>query len=610
MDDFNAISQRFLTRRRLLALGSAAGAAALLPVSLHATAVSPGFNPVQLGSRDTDAVAPGYTASVLIAWGDGLDGSASPHFPLTAGEQKARFGYNNDFIAYTPLDGSRRGLLGINHEYPMGHLMFPGYTSRSAARRGVSAPQVACEMAAVGHSVIEVERTAAGWRVVADSAYRRRFDAATAVNFDGPARGHAGLRTAADPQGVTVRGILGCCAGGKTPWGTVLIGEENVGDFFTGSTAGQSNLLTQTNAEETYPRWAEYDERFHAGRHPNELNRFGWIVEYDPRNPASAPVKHTALGRFEHEGATVACRAGKPLVVYSGDDSENQFIYRYVSTADYLPEQGAANTALLSAGTLYCARFRDDGSGEWLPMRQGEGPLTPANGFASAGDVLIHARRAAALVGATPMDRPEDIEVSPVSGRVYVALTKNKNKPGPNAVNPRARNAAGHVLEIIPPTDREGSLHWEDQFRWDLLMQCGDPRGAGDERGVYGTATLRSAWLANPDNLAFDKRGRLWIATDGMNDFGARDGLWCCAVDGDERAVPLHFYSGPRGAEICGPEFTPDGETLFVSVQHPGDEEGSHFGAPSTRWPDFRAAVPPRPGVIAITRDRGGLIGD
>lgn len=607
-ESFSHIRQRFLRRRTLLKAAGLAGAGSVMPALGMPVRPPVGFEPLPLALGANHKLATGYAAQVLIAWGDSLAGEPPDSFPLSAAAQAARFGYNNDFIAYTPLQGSTRGLLGINHEYPCGHLMFPGYDNHLDAKTRLNLLQVRSEMASVGHSVIEVARTAAGWQVVKDSRYARRIHANTPMNVDGPAAGHALLRTAADPKGVQIRGTLGCCAGGKTPWGTVLIAEENVSDFFSGDN-GDADMLAKPH--EVFRRWADLDNRFDLSQQPNEMNRFGWIVEYDPRQATQPPVKRTSLGRFEHEGATVVAVPGKPLVVFSGDDAEGRCIFRFVSSGNYDPGDAEHNRTLLADGDLYCAQFADDGSGRWLALRQGEGPLTKENGFPDQATVLVNARRAAQLVGGTPMDRPEGIAAHAVSGRIYVSMTKNKNKKkqGVNAANPRSRNAAGHVLEIIPAQVQGRPQPWSEVFRWDLLVQGGDPAAEGDRQGVYGAPPPAGAWLANPDNLVFDPRGRLWIATDGMNSFGAADGMWCTPISGSERAVPHHFFQCPRGAEMCGPEFTPDGETLFLAVQHPADEKDSSYAKPSTRWPDFKEWLPPRPAVVAVTREGGGMIG-
>lgn len=606
-EHFDAIQQRFLRRRTFLQLSGLSAAYALCPPAMANS--QPGFKALAWGSDQDLNLAEGYSAKLLIAWGTDLASGLSPQFPITAEAQASSFGYNNDFLAYMPLEGSNRGLLGINHEYPIGHLMFPGYKQKVASRHHATPDQAACEMAAVGHSVIEVKRTKQGWEFVSNSPYRRRITATTPMAFDGPAAGHRLLRTKADPAGQTPRGTMGCCSGGKTPWGTVLIAEENVGDFFAGADKTTKDSIAQIDQDDVHTSWAKIDPRFDLQKEPNELNRFGWIVEYNPYDATSTPVKHTALGRCEHEGATVVAVEDQPLVVYCGDDTENEFVYKFVSKGVYKKDNGPKNSALFSEGTLFCARFADDGSGEWLPLIYGEGPLTKSNGFSDQGEVQIFARRAARLLGATPMDRPEGIAINPSNGNAFVALTKNKNKPEANAANPRRKNRGGHVLEIIPPRRANHADHASTRFNWDILFQGGDPTEQGDQQGVYPKAMPNSPWLTNPDNLNFDPQGRLWIATDGMEDFGNADGLWCMTMDNPARSMPRQFLRCPIGAEPCSPEFTPDGETLFVSIQHPGDSDGSTFGTPSTRWPDLTEANPPRPGVVAITRDEGGPIG-
>lgn len=531
-----------------------------------------------------------YSASASVALG----------LPLPAAAQEKAFGFNNDFLAYMPLAGSDRGLLCVNHEYSSPHLMFPGVaTDTSEAYQVLTRAQTLSEIALVGHSVIEVQRSDGHWRIVASSRYARRLTPQTPINIDGPVAGHPRLQTSADPSGRTVLGLVGCCSGGKTPWGTVLIAEENFGDVFAGSPAElarrdpeQAERAREYEVDEEHTHWARVDPRFNVLREPNEMNRFGWIVEYDPYDPGSVPVKHTALGRFEHEGATVVTEEGRPVVVYSGDDSEHQCIYRFLSSANYREAEPDANRRLLVDGTLYCARFADDGSASWLPLVFGQGPLTKSNGFTSQADVLLDVRRAAKLLGATPMDRPEGISVDPVSGRVYVALTQNEDREAGTSTNPRAPNLGGHVLELQPPS----ADHWSDYFNWDIFM-------LGHARHPDG-----KHWPCNPDNLLADGRGQLWISTDGAIDFGIADGLWCADLDGPARGVPHQLFACPTGAELCSPEMTPDGRTLFVSVQHPGKDDGSCYDRPSTRWPDFDEAMPPRPAIMALSREDDGFI--
>ena len=570
---------------------------------------------------ETHHVAPGYEVQVLMRWGDPIRKSAPQFRPgaQTADDQEQQFGFDNDFIAFMPLPrGSRsstRGLLCVNHENHRAQLCFPGMTSQNFAQK-LTREQCEVQMAAQGHSVIEIVRADRGWTLVADSPYNRSLNArSTVMRAAGPAAGHARLRTGADPSGARIIGTFNNCAGGVTPWGTVLTGEENIQNYFLGNAAAGPEAPARKRygigGRGRYDVWGRYFERFNLDREPHEPNRFGWIVEIDPYDPKSIPVKRTTLGRCAHEGATTAVSHDGRVAVYTGDDARMEYVYKFVTRDRFDAARPEAHRDLLDNGTLYVARFEASGTMRWLPLVHGEGPLTAANGFNSQADVVIETRRAADLVGATPMDRPEDVETNPVTGRVYVVLTYNERRtPGQvNAANPRAANKWGHIIEIVPPIVNGRPDHTATECGWEFFLMGGDP--ANPEHGArYHGAVTSSGWLVAPDNVAFDPKGRVWISTDGQDDWaGFADSVYAAETTGERRGITRNFFSAPRGAEICGPEFTPDGKTLFLAIQHPADEKGSTFDQPSTRWPDFKDGVPPRPSVVAITKADGGEIG-
>ncbi|MGZ8330689.1 MAG: PhoX family protein [Rhodoplanes sp.] len=483
--------------------------------------------------------------------------------------------------------------------------------------RGTDAGPVDIEMAAHGGSVLEIKRENGKWRVADGSRYARRLDATTPMELAGPAAGHPRVQTKADPTGRRVLGTINNCAGGVTPWGTWLTCEENFHGYFSGKLADdhpEAKNFKRYGLPGNWYAWGKFHDRFDVSKEPNEANRFGWIVEIDPFDPTSTPKKRTALGRTKHEGAFVLVNKDGRVVVYSGDDERFDYVYRFVSARPYNAVDRAANWDLLDEGTLYVARYNADGSVDWLPLVHGEGPLTEANGFRSQADVVIETRRAADLLGATRMDRPEDVEADLKNHKVYVILTNNASRKDDqiDAANPRASNRFGHIIEMTAP---DGD-HTASRFSWDILVKCGDPAIA-EVGATFNPATTRDGWFGMPDNCAVDHMWRLWIATDG--NFGGRtgrtDGVWALETEGSLRGTGKLFFRCPVGAEMCGPEFTPDDETLFVAVQHPGEaDEGdanappATFENPATRWPDFQPSMPPRPSVLAITRRGGGKI--
>ncbi|MDP6934889.1 MAG: PhoX family phosphatase, partial [Myxococcota bacterium] len=533
----------------------------------------------------------------------------SPEFrpdTLTASEQALQFGFNNDFVAYIPLDRrpDTRGLLCVNHEYTAARMAFPG-VARSPRLGSDQAEHMSVEMAAHGHSVVEIQLEGDRWDLVADSPLNRRLDgASTPFLLTGPAAGHPRLKTAADPTGRSVLGTLHNCSGGVTPWGTVLLGEENIQYYFSGDTSGAPEARNHERYGLGSPRgyhWDRLDPRWDLAQSPHEPNRFGWIVELDPMDPSSTPRKRTALGRLKHEGAGCCLAPDGRVVLYMGDDASFEYLYRFVSRDPVQPGGTAANLDLLDHGTLSVARFDSDGTVEWLNLVHGQGPLTDLHGFHSQADVLIESRTAADLLGATPMDRPEGVVPNPKTGHVYVILTGNSargtDKPT-DAVHPRVDNRFGQILELSPPgSGGEGSAeHAARTFEWDILLIAGNPADP-QHQAHYGSSGSEAtgldgadpaSWFICPDNCTFDPWGRMWVATDGSwLEPPMADGLYALETEGPRRGAPRRLYLGPRGSEVSGPCFTPDGCTVFVSVQHPADEDGSTFDAPSTRWPDF-----------------------
>jgi secreted PhoX family phosphatase len=659
----SAVLAATLSRRRFLA---ASAAAALLPgvaravgaAGVHAASAGAriAFTPVPADASDRVQVPRGYRAQVLVAWGDPVSDGPPFRFDAsnTAADQALQCGMHHDGMALFPLPGrgglpsDSRALLCVNHEYVDNGLLFPDGQKTWTAEKVLKAQH------AHGVAVLEIERVRRGWRVVRPSRYARRITARTAMDIAGPARGAPAMRTAADPAGTTAYGTLANCAHGQTPWGTYLTCEENFHCYFA-STSRALPAVTAADREFTADevraalaaippdarrygiglpefapttpdasrfrfvrwglghRWHEHDERFDAGGHPNEPNRFGWVVEIDPFDPASRPVKRTALGRFKHESATVTLAKDGRVVVYSGDDERDEYLYKYVSRGRFDPSQGRANGVLLDDGTLYVARFEADGTGRWLPLVHGRPGLTREQGWLDQGDVLIRSRQAADVVGATRMDRTEWVAVAP-NGDAYVSCTNNTTRVEACAANPRERNSYGHVLRWRE-RDRDPA---NEAFDWELFVLCGDPRVAQAEGAPQKAGDIRGAAFGSPDGLHVDADGRVWICTDvSTTTLNAKDYRFIgnnqllCA-DPETREV-RRFLTGPNGCEITGAFVTPDGRALFVNVQHPGEPASEYTDPDAPRgisnWPDGRPDGRPRSATLVVTKDDGGVIG-
>ncbi|MFJ1336949.1 PhoX family protein [Pseudomonas caricapapayae] len=615
-----------LSRRRFIGAGALCGAALflsgnLLSRSVMAASVSAangdllGFTSIPSATADSISLPPGYKSSVLISWGQPLHAGA-PAFDVsgqgTAKAQELQFGDNNDGMSLFPFpDDDNRALMAINNEYTNYRYLYPH------GGQPTSAEEVHKAQAAEGVSVIEVKRSNGQWQFVQDSPYNRRIHGNSPIRVSGPAAGDAWMKTTADNSGRKVLGTFQNCANGKTPWGTYLTCEENFTDCFGSSDpahtfdAGQKRYGATIASKEI--GWHPHDPRFDLAKNPNELNRHGWVVEIDPFDPDSTPVKRTALGRFKHENAALGETRDGRAVVYMGDDERGEFIYKFISRDRIDHKTPSANRSLLDHGTLYVARFDEGdqnadhprGKGQWLEMTHGKNGLIAANGFASQAQVLIHARMAASQLKATRMDRPEWIVVSPKDGQVYCTLTNNvkRGEEGQPAggPNPREKNLYGQILRWQETNDDHGAM----SFDWDLFVVAGNPAvHPNDAKGGSSNITPQNMFNS-PDGLGFDPDGRLWILTDGdysnSGDFaGMGNNQMLCAdpVSGEIR----RFMVGPVACEVTGIAFAPDQRTMFVGIQHPGETGGSTF-------PEHLPNGKPRSSVMAISREDGGIVG-
>ena len=640
--------------RRTLLLGSGALAAgavlpALVPTAGEASAAGrtrsgglpfTAIEPVPAATDDL-VVPEGYEWFPIIRWGDPLFHTSPPFDPAVpdAEAQEEQFGYNNDYLDILVTDRrGRHALLCCNHEFVNRAIMFPPRTGAAELEL------LRALMAAVGFSVVELERSGKGrrWRYIRGARLNRRITATTPFLLTGAAAGDPLLQTGADPTGTRVLGTFNNCSGGTTPWGTILSGEENFHNYFQSNfpagTPPTTPLYVQrrrygfnlTRASSTY-LWERVDPRFNATSpaYVNEPNRFGYIVEIDPHDPSSTPRKHTALGRFKHEGANVRVDADGRVAAYMGDDERFEYLYKFVSSRRFRPggsrSARANNLELLTDGDLYVARFSGEdradnanvGVGTWIPLVKDGVSVVPEMSIA---DVLVFTRLAADAVQATRMDRPEDVQPHPRTGKVYVACTNNTQRgtaagmPGADAANPRpdldanglplpGGNKHGHVIEITEDDDRVDAT----TFSWNLLLVCGPPGEVGNYfAGYEGPVSPISC----PDNLAFDSEGNLWISTDGMQGIAYCDALFKVPLAGEDRGRVQQFLATPINSETTGPVIHDRDGSVFVAVQHPGD--GGSWAAQRSFFPDYldkRTARPgdwlgPRPSVVQVIRQR------
>ncbi|MBF7048245.1 PhoX family phosphatase [Campylobacter volucris] len=556
------------------------------------------FKEVPASIEDKVIVPDGYKAEILISWGDPLFKKASHYDEKKNIDKKAIenaklvFGDNNDGMSFFPLM-ENKAILAINNEYINPEIMF------NHQGKDLTLDDVLYEQASLGVSILEIQKEKDQWSVVLDSKYNRRIDANTKMSVSGPAKQQV-LQNEK-----FVYGTLNNCANGKTPWGTYLTCEENINDFFGSldeKIAFSKEQLRFGFKTQSQYGWEKFDERFDLSKNPQEANKFGWVVEIDPFDPNSIPVKRTALGRFKHENAELIVENDGTVVVYMGDDEADEFIYKFVSKHKY--QKGSDTSKILDEGTLYVAQFNGKigdfrGNGKWIELEYGKNNLDEKNGFNSQANVLINARIAGSIVGATPMDRCEWIASHKESGSVeaFATLTNNKNNNNPNPANPRTKNVYGQIIKW-----KHKSSHKDNEFTWEIFALAGNPDNQTSLNKGSNNITSKNKFNS-PDGLSFDRDGRLWIQTDGnysnKEEFEGM-GNNCMLAANPKTGEIKRFLTGPIACEITGIAFSQDYKTMFIGIQHPGEKlKGSTFPYGKT----------PRSSIVAISKIDGGVIG-
>ncbi|MDF0748778.1 PhoX family phosphatase [Marinobacter sp. 71-i] len=592
-----------------------------------------GFKAVAVSTANEVVVPEGYSSLAFLAWGTPITGSY-PEYQAdgtnTGADQEQQMGMHHDGVHFFPIDqkaggnSSTEGLLVMNHEYINQDAIHASGPTNAGDNGGVRpADEVRKEIAAHGVSVVHIKRDTNGtWDIVFGSPFNRRITGNTEMDIRGPVRSYSKLITQYSPDATETRGTLNNCAMGPTPWGTYLAAEENWHGYFANGDTTQPREQTRHGVgSATRYDWELADSgadqyvRFNVtptgasatDDYRNEANTYGYMVEIDPFTPESKPQKRTALGRFGHEGVIFApAKEGEPVVCYSGDDSRFEYIYKFVSSQPYY--SATAGGYLLDEGTLYVARFNEDGSGDWLALdlddadfaskvAAAEGTMVgdiQFDGFENQADVLLNTRLAADIAGATPMDRPEWGAVDPNTGEVYFTLTNNtqRTEDQVNAANPNANNATGHIIRWT----EQGNDHSATSFDWDIFVFAGDENTETVVDGQVIVSLTEDNMFSSPDGLWFDYNGRLWIQTDNgyLKETFGNDMM--LAANPETREIK-RFFVGPQGCEVTGVVSTPDVKTMFVNIQHP---DGN--------WPNA-AEDRPRDATVIVTKDDGGVIG-
>lgn len=721
--DFAAVLDARLSRRSLLRGGAASAAGVLMGTlglsacgssSSNVSAPAPTPTPEKLLSftavgkslLDTVVVPTGYTASIIYALGDPLAASTAAYKnDGTDTDYENRAGDHHDGMEWFGLsaDGkasttaTERGLLGVNHEATTDEKLssFFLHTNGGATTLPRPASEVDKETAIHGVSFVEVRKVSGKWEYVKDSAMNRRITCLTEVEMSGPARGNALMVTKYSATGTKGRGTLNNCGTGKSPWGSFLTGEENFAGYFTrGATddtarnndksvaslkrygrsqGGASRHGWETGgSDDKYVRWnisKTGTSTDGSDDYRNELNTMGYIVEMDAYDKTKLAKKRTALGRFAHESAAFGKPvAGKPLAVYMGDDSRNEYIYKYVSNTNWDAADATSSNALamgdkyLDNGKLYAAKFNADGTGTWVELAMSNAAIAAyaAYKFADHADIVVNARLAADAIGATKMDRPEWCSVNPANGEIYYALTNNSNRRvepssssqlAPDSANPRAYtdmkgtstqsgNPNGHILRMKEGAEGSSAV----SFTWDVYLFAAE---AGADAGKVNLSSLTNDQdMSSPDGLAFSQAtGICWIQTDDGAYTDVTNCMMLAALPGqvgDGSKVTLNypktaggsldvttyvgkkptadtlkrFLVGPVACEITGVAETPDGKAMFINIQHPGETTAMANVADASKytsqWPSnagYGAGKRPRSATIVITKNDGGRIG-
>ncbi|AIN60031.1 PhoX family protein [Pseudomonas soli] len=604
-----------------------------------------GFNSIAGSRTDACVVAAGYSAYVLAPWGTPLNTTANPwkaDGSNTSTDQANAMGMHHDGMHFFPINGSSSdGLLAINFEYIDTAALHPAGPTTVAGKRPVE--EVRKEINAHGAGVVRISKVAGRWQVVDNDPLNRRFTTVSLMDIAGPMRGTDHVKTKFSPTGTQCRGTNNNCGNGYTPWGTYLTCEENWPGIFVNkgvrpadqvrigvsSSSGQYKWETAAgDASEVAGEFARFNITPSGASATddfrNEASTYGYIIEIDPYTNNTLAVKRTALGRFRHEGCCPGLPvAGKPLVWYTGDDSNNEYLYKFVSDALWDPADAnpadrlATGAKYMDKGKLYVARFDANGTGAWLLLDVATPTTAGSTLGAQFGDlpgIILNTRGAADAVGATPMDRPEWTAVNPLNGDVYLTLTNNSARTAAkvDAANPRGPNRHGHIIRWHDSDDHK-------TFTWDIFVFGANAAGAPD---INRSGLTELNQFASPDGMSFDSRGVLWFETDNgeatLTSYTNDQVLAVIPtdlVDANGKQVPVNatnqvdlrrFFVGPNGCEVTGIAFTPDNKTMFVNIQHPDNWPSTDKATDVT---PAGTPVRPRASTVVIQRNDGGEIG-